>query len=37
VADPSKLKRKVGWKPKYDDLTYIIETAWNWEKNYSLL
>jgi len=37
VADPSKLKRKVGWQPKHDDLTYIIETAWNWEKNYSLL
>jgi len=33
VADSSKLKQKLGWKPKYDDLEYIIKTAWNWELN----
>ena len=22
------------WKPKYDKLEQIIETAWNWHKNH---
>ncbi|NPA53901.1 MAG: UDP-glucose 4-epimerase GalE [Aquificae bacterium] len=33
VADSTKLKEKLNWKPKYDDLEFIIKTAWNWEKN----
>ncbi len=32
VADSSKLKKKLGWEPKHDDLCYLIDTAWNWEK-----
>ena len=32
VADSSRLKRELNWKPKYDDLSYIIKTAWEWEK-----
>ncbi len=32
VADSSKLKHKLNWNPKYDDLDYIIQTAWNWER-----
>ncbi len=32
VADPKKLKECLLWKPRYDDLHYIVETAWNWEK-----
>jgi UDP-glucose 4-epimerase len=32
VADSSKLKKELGWKPRYDDLEYIIRTAWDWEK-----
>ena len=32
VADNSKIKKKFNWKPKYDDLEFIIQTAWNWEK-----
>jgi len=32
VADSSKLKQKLTWNPKYDDLNYIIRTAWDWEK-----
>lgn len=32
IADSSKLKRELGWKPRYDDLQYIIKTAWEWEK-----
>ncbi|HHG73664.1 MAG TPA: UDP-glucose 4-epimerase GalE [Persephonella sp.] len=33
VADSGKIKQKLGWKPKFDDLEYIIKTAWNWEIN----
>jgi len=35
VADATKLKTLVGWTPKYDDLEFIIKTAWNWERNYT--
>jgi UDP-glucose 4-epimerase len=34
IADSSRLKRELGWKPRYDDLEYIISTAWDWEKKY---
>jgi UDP-glucose 4-epimerase len=33
IANSSKLKSELNWKPKYDDLEYIIKTAWEWEKN----
>jgi len=33
VADSTKLKGTFGWKPNFDDLEYIIQTAWNWENN----
>ncbi len=33
VADSKKLKEKLKWFPKFDDLEYIIKTAWEWEKN----
>jgi len=32
VADSTKLMRATGWTPKYNDLEYIIRTAWEWEK-----
>jgi len=32
VADNSKLLRLTGWKPRYNDLEYIIRTAWEWER-----
>ena len=32
VADSSKLKRELGWKPRHDDLGYILKTAWEWER-----
>ncbi len=32
VADSSKLKQKLSWKPKYDSLEYIVKTAWEGEK-----
>jgi len=33
VADSTKLKQKLNWIPQFDDLEYIIQTAWNWELN----
>ncbi|MEO2069357.1 MAG: UDP-glucose 4-epimerase GalE [Desulfurobacteriaceae bacterium] len=33
VADSTKLKKTLSWTPKYDDLEFIIRTAWNWEVN----
>ncbi len=33
VADNTKIKEKLGWKPRFDDLQYIIKTAWQWELN----
>jgi UDP-glucose 4-epimerase len=32
VADPSLLRSKLDWQPKYNDLEYIIRTAWEWER-----
>ena len=31
VADSSRLRAKTNWSPRYDDLKYIIRTAWDWE------
>jgi UDP-glucose 4-epimerase len=32
VADASKIKRELGFEPKYSDLQTIIETAWKWHE-----
>ena len=32
VADSSLIQSTLGWRPKYDDLEYIIGTAWAWEQ-----
>jgi UDP-glucose 4-epimerase len=32
IADSSKAKTILGWQPKYDDLEFIIKTAWEWER-----
>lgn len=31
VADSSKIRSFLNWKPRYDDLEFIIESAWRWE------
>ena len=31
VADSTKLRNMTGWQPLYDDLEFIIRTAWEWE------
>ncbi|RUM31811.1 MAG: UDP-glucose 4-epimerase GalE, partial [Aquifex sp.] len=36
VADNKKIKRVLSWEPKYDDLEFIIKTAWEWEKKFKL-
>ena len=33
VADSTKLQQTLGWIPEFDDIEYIIRTAWNWELN----
>ncbi len=32
VSDPSKFNSFFSWKPKYDDIGYILKTAYEWEK-----
>lgn len=34
IASSEKAIEELGWKPKYDSLETIIETAWNWHKNH---
>jgi UDP-glucose 4-epimerase len=34
VAESSKIRKTLGWKPRYDDLNYIVRTAWEWEKKF---
>jgi len=31
VADNEKIIKELGWKPRYNDLEFIIKTAWDWE------
>lgn len=32
VAYCGRLRSELGWNPQYDDLEYIIKTAWDWEQ-----
>jgi len=32
VADSGLLRRLTGWRPRHDDLEFIIRTAWDWER-----
>lgn len=34
VASSEKAKRVLGWKPRYDDINTIIETAWRWHSSH---
>ena len=33
IADPKKIEKELGFKPKYSDLETIVRTAWEWHKN----
>lgn len=35
-ADNSKIKKILGWKPKYSDLETIVQTAWKWHRTHPL-
>jgi len=32
IADSSKIKQELCWKPKFSDLQTIVETAWRWHR-----
>jgi UDP-glucose 4-epimerase len=32
IADSQKIKDELGWQPKYNNLTQIVESAWVWHK-----
>jgi UDP-glucose 4-epimerase len=32
IADPRKIHDLLGWRPRHDDLDYIVATAWDWER-----
>jgi len=34
VASSEKIKRELGWEPRYRDLRTIIETAWKWHSSH---
>lgn len=34
VASSEKAKKELNWKPEFDSLETIIETAWNWHKGH---
>ncbi|MBI1367288.1 MAG: UDP-glucose 4-epimerase GalE [Planctomycetes bacterium] len=34
VADPTKLKSKLGWKPKYPNIKDVVATAWAWHQKH---
>jgi UDP-glucose 4-epimerase len=35
TADSTKIKQELYWNPKYNDLAFIIKTAWDWEIKFS--
>lgn len=34
VADSSKIRKTLGWRPQYEDLRSIIDSAWRWHKHH---
>jgi UDP-glucose 4-epimerase len=32
IAKSDKIRQLLGWTPRFDDLEYIIRTAWDWER-----
>ena len=36
VSNPSKFNQFFSWKPKFNNLKYILKTAYEWEKKISL-
>ena len=36
IGDSAKIKRELGWKPNYQDISEIIGTAWQWIRKHKL-
>ena len=34
VADASRIRAELGWRPSYPELEHIIESAWEWHRNH---
>jgi UDP-glucose-4-epimerase GalE len=34
VASSAKIRRELGWRPRYDDLRDVVATAWNWHSRH---
>jgi len=34
VAGADKVRRELGWKPRYTELRSVVETAWNWHRTH---
>lgn len=34
IASNEKVTRELGWKPRYNDIRSLLETAWNWHRNH---
>ena len=35
IADPTRIKTTLGWRPRHDDLTEIVRSALNWERRFN--
>ena len=35
VADPRRIRERLDWTPRFDDLDTIIRDAWAWEQRYA--
>lgn len=33
VADNTRIRERLGWKPERDDIELIVRSAWNWERH----
>ena len=34
IASSEKIRRELGWEPRYPELRTIVETAWNWHRTH---
>ena len=34
IADSSKLRSVTGWQPEHDDLQFIVQDSWEWERHF---
>ena len=34
IASSDKIRRELGWEPKYPDVRHIIESAWKWHQSH---